>query len=48
MANPPQEGTKKGDVYSFAIIAQEILYQRGVFYRKEASYNSDGMQNAMY
>lgn len=25
-------GTPKGDVYSFAIIAQEILYRKGVFY----------------
>ncbi|XP_041356233.1 atrial natriuretic peptide receptor 1-like [Gigantopelta aegis] len=26
------EGTKKGDVYSFAIICQEIVYREGVFY----------------
>ena len=25
-------GTPKGDVYSFAIIVQEILYRKGVFY----------------
>ncbi len=28
-------GTPKGDVYSFAIIVQEILYRRGVFYLSE-------------
>jgi hypothetical protein len=28
-------GTPKGDVYSFAVIAQEILYRRGVFYLTE-------------
>ena len=41
--SPPQEGTKKGDVYSFAIIAQEILYQRGVFYRTDGNYTSEGI-----
>ncbi|XP_076801096.1 atrial natriuretic peptide receptor 1-like isoform X1 [Clavelina lepadiformis] len=38
---PPQEGTQKGDVYSFAIIAQEILYQRGVFYRREDNFSAE-------
>ncbi|CAG5115044.1 unnamed protein product, partial [Candidula unifasciata] len=32
MANRPREGTPKGDVYSFAIICQEIVYRKGVFH----------------
>ncbi|XP_053387549.1 atrial natriuretic peptide receptor 1-like isoform X2 [Mercenaria mercenaria] len=30
--NRPPNGTSKGDVYSFAIICQEIVYRNGVFY----------------
>ncbi|KAK2179118.1 hypothetical protein NP493_512g02032 [Ridgeia piscesae] len=30
--NPPPGGTPKGDVYSFAIICQEIISRNGVFY----------------
>ncbi|XP_035828441.1 atrial natriuretic peptide receptor 1 [Aplysia californica] len=32
MTNRPREGTQKGDVYSFAIICQEIVYRNGVFH----------------
>ncbi|XP_041355945.1 atrial natriuretic peptide receptor 1-like [Gigantopelta aegis] len=32
MHNRPPEGTHKGDVYSFAIICQEIVYRNSVFY----------------
>ncbi|PVD36191.1 hypothetical protein C0Q70_03166, partial [Pomacea canaliculata] len=32
LQNRPPDGTSKGDVYSFAIICQEIVYRHGVFY----------------
>ncbi|XP_078329452.1 atrial natriuretic peptide receptor 1-like isoform X8 [Crassostrea virginica] len=32
MHQRPPEGTQKGDVYSFAIICQEIVYRMGVFH----------------
>ncbi|VDM36153.1 unnamed protein product [Hydatigera taeniaeformis] len=28
-------GTYKGDIYSFAIVSQEIIYRKGVFYRPD-------------
>ncbi|KAL5963139.1 Atrial natriuretic peptide receptor 1 [Taenia solium] len=30
-------GTYKGDIYSFAIVAQEIIYRKGAFYRPDIS-----------
>jgi hypothetical protein len=32
MSNQIVCGTQRGDVYSFAIIVQEIFYRKGVFY----------------
>ncbi len=36
-------GTKKGDIYSFAIIAQEVVYRRGPFYIPDCHFSARGM-----
>ena len=36
------QGTPKADVYSFAIVVQEIIYRKGVFYTK-AEHSPQGM-----
>lgn len=35
-------GTQKGDVYSFAIIAQEVVYRRGPFYIPNSHFSAEG------
>ncbi|XP_077867761.1 atrial natriuretic peptide receptor 1-like [Saccoglossus kowalevskii] len=35
MANPPAKGTQKGDVYSFAILVQEIVFRSEPYYLNE-------------
>ena len=45
MPSPPPEGTQKGDVYSFAIICQEIIYRKGTFWLEENEYISAEGEN---
>lgn len=42
MQHRPQEGTQKGDVYSFAIICQEIVYRYGVYYLSNIDLSPEG------
>lgn len=42
MHNRPPEGTSKGDVYSFGIICQEIVYRSGVFYLENLDVEPEG------
>lgn len=42
MHNPPPEGTIKGDVYSFAVICQEIVHRQGAFWVKGMQLTPQG------
>ena len=44
MHNRPPEGNPKGDVYSFGIICQEIVYRNGVFYLSNMDLSPEGRQ----
>lgn len=44
----PPEGTQKGDVYSFAIIAHEIVIRRGVFYLGGQQLTPKGKKSASH
>jgi len=40
LACRPPEGSQKGDVYSFAIICQEIVHRRGPFWVRNMDHLS--------
>ena len=42
MHHRPPNGTQKGDVYSFAIICQEIVYRSGVFHMSNQDLGPQG------
>lgn len=43
MQQRPPEGTQKGDVYSFAVICQEIVYRMGVFFMSNIDLGPAGL-----
>ncbi|XP_054713373.1 atrial natriuretic peptide receptor 1-like [Uloborus diversus] len=48
MHNCPLDGTQKGDVYSFAIIAHEIVVREGVFYTGNEMSPKEIVENVTY
>ena len=44
MNNRPPEGTVKGDVYSFAILWQEIVYRSGAFHLENMELSPKGFE----
>ena len=44
----PPEGTQKGDVYSFSIICQEIIEQRGPFWIENRNFTAEGISSNIF